>query len=839
MVRLTLASLWSRRRRLIGTAAAVVIGVAFLFGTLLLGDTLGANFDRLFTQVSADTDVVVRNATETSSEPDAIRGLIDESLLPVVRDVDGVQHAEAQVVGYGSLLGRDGEAIGGNGPPRLAGSWITDPALNPYELVEGRAPREANEVVVNRGAADAGDLERGDSTIVQTPDPVRVTIVGIATFGDLDGLGETTWTAFTLGAAQDNVTGQPDKVNTILVKGAPDVSSTELRSRIADALPSGVEAITGSQLTDEQLDALTFLDIIRAFLIVFAGIALVVAALTINNAFSITVAQRTRELSLLRVVGASRRQLRRSVTIEALAIGIGASLVGIVGGFGVASGLKAAFDAFGGALPDGGLTVRPLAVAIALAVGLFVPFVAARLPARRAAATPPLAALRDVEHERIGQIGRRGRSGFGVLVAGVAAGLLAPSGDGLLLVAALAAVLVVTGALMVAPAALPPIATAFGTVLARVRGVTARFAVQNARRNPRRSAATATALVVGIAVVSLITVLVASLKATVDRDVTDAFRADLVVNTEFFGGSQLSPRALDELRASPVVDRAVGVAETPILLDGDSTVVTATDTDDIGSVATIDTASGSLDALGGHGIAVERETADDKGWTRGTRLDATFSDGATERVTVDAIYESNALLGDVVIPSQLWMDHTAQPTLRRAFVDTAEGVTAAAARQSLTPIAERYGAEVQDLDEYATVASGGLDLLLAVVYVLLALAIVIALLGIANTLSLAVYERRREIGLLRAVGETRRQVHSILRLESVLVSSFGTLLGLALGGFLGWVLFATASDGGTFSLPIGSLLVVAVGGALAGVIAAWRPARRAARTPVLDAIAAT
>jgi putative ABC transport system permease protein len=839
MVKLTLESLWARRRRSVGTCVAVALGVAFLVGTLLLGDTLSANFERLFTQVSADTDVVVRNATATSFEPDATRGLVDESLLQSVRQVNGVQHAEAQVLGYGSLLGRDGGAIGGNGPPRQAGSWITDPALNPYRLVEGRAPRGPHEVVVNRGAAKSGGLKLGDTTVVQTPDPVRVTIVGIATFGDLDGLGDTTFTAFTLTAAQENVTRQPGKVSTVLVKAVPGVASNELRDRIAHVLPHGVEAITGQQLIDEQLDALTFLDAIRVFLVVFAGIALVVAMLTINNAFSITVAQRTRELALLRAVGASRKQLRRSMSIEALAIGLTGSLLGAVAGFGVASGLKAVFDAFGGALPAGGLTVRPLAIGIGFAVGLLVPLVAAQLPARRAAAIPPVAALRELDHETRRRVGLRTGIGAGLLLAGAGTGLEAPSGDGSVILAALASAVVVVGTLMVAPAVLPSIAAAFGAVLTRMRGVTGRFAAQNARRNPTRAAATAAALVVGIAVVSLITVFVASLRATLDANVDTAFRANLVVNTEFFGGSQLSPRALDALRASPVVSRAVGIAQAPILLDGESTTITATDVDLVGSVVNVETNAGSLHDLGNDGIAVDHSTARDNKWTLGTRVGATFSDGATEAVTVRAIFDRNQLLGEVVMPTALWTVHTAQPTLRRAFIVTNPGVTLAQARRAIVPIAERYGAEVQDRAEYTTAATGGLDLLLGVVYVLLALAIVIALLGIANTLSLAVYERRREIGLLRAVGESRRQVRSVLRLESFIVSSFGTVLGLVLGAFLGWVLFATVSDNGTFSMPLGPLVVIATGGGVAGVLAAWRPARRASRVAILDSIATT
>ena len=685
MLQVTLASVWARRRRLLGTSLAVVIGVAFLTGTLLLGDTISANFDRLFAQVSANTDVVVRNATSTSDEPDANRGLIDESLLGVVDGVDGVQHAEAQVVGYGTLLGRDGDAIGGNGPPRQAGSWITDPELNPYQLVAGRAPRTDREVVVNRGAAESGDLHLGDTTIVQTPDPIRVTIVGIATFGDADGFGQTTFTAFTLPAAQANVTHQPGRVSTILVKAAPGVGSNELRARISSVLPRGVQAITGSDLTDERLDQLSFLDILRTLLVVFAGIALVVATLTINNTFSITVAQRTRELALLRAVGASRRQVRGSVSLEALTVGVVASVVGVVAGFGVATGLKGVFDAFGGALPAGGLTVRPLAIAIGFIVGVLVAFVAAQLPSRRAAAIPPVAALRELDTEPRGGIGRRGPIGAAALVAGVAVGVVGAVGGGTV-AAAVGAVLLVTGTLMVAPAVFMPVAQGFGAVLARVRGVSGRFAAQNARRNPRRSASTATALVVGIAVVSLITVLVASLKATVDDDVKSVFGADLVVNTEFFGGSQLSPRAVDDLprvaggRAGGRCRAGAGAARRG--LDGDHRRRTPTPSPRWRRSGRRPVRSARSARVGSPSPRTSPTT---RRGSLGRAVTATFNDGSTERVRVRAIYEENALLGDIVMPTDTWLEHTDQPTLRSAFVTLRPGVTTAGSAACARP----------------------------------------------------------------------------------------------------------------------------------------------------------
>jgi putative ABC transport system permease protein len=842
MTRISLISLWARKRRLAGTALAVVLGVAFLTGTLVLGDTLSANFDRLFTEVSAGTDVVVRSDTviESEDDPDAGRGPLDASLVDAVRSVDGVAEAEGQVVGYGALVGKDGDPVGGNGPPRTAGSWITTPGLNPYRLAEGRAPRADDEVVVNRGAAELADLGVGDRATVQTPAPVEVTIVGIATFGDADGLGGVTFTAFTLEGAQKYVTHQPDRVNTIVARADAGVSSDELRDRVAAALPRGTEAITGANLADERTDAISaeFLDMVRTFLVVFAGIALVVATISISNTFTITVAQRTRELALLRAVGASRRQLRRSVTIEAVGVGVVASAIGVAGGLGVAALLKGVFDAFGFALPAGGMEIKPLSVAAGFVVGVVVTFVAARSASRRAASLPPVAALRDTAAEPR-SLSRR-RTVVGAVVS--ATGLALTTGGaltGALLPAGIGALVLLVGVLIVAPVALTPVAAGLGAVLRRTRGVNGLLAEENARRYPRRTAATATALVVGVAVVTLFTVFASSVKSMLEEQVTQDFGADLAVTTPVFGGGRLSPEVATELAGMDDIQTAVGLGGGPLRLNGDTTTVTATDAAELPKVLSIATVDGSLDDLGRDGLAVDEDKAADEGWRIGSTVDLGFIDGATETATVRAIYDENRLVGSFVVPTELWNAHTAQPTDSAVLLRLADGANVDDVRQAIEPLADRNGGSVEDRDEYAGSVSQGLDLLLGVVYVLLALAVVIALLGIGNTLSLAVHERRRELGLLRAVGQTRRQVRSVLRLESVIIATFGTLVGLALGGFLGWALFATVSDGvGSLGLPVAQLLIIAVLGALAGVLAARRPARRAAKLPILDAIAA-
>src|ERR687897_3298132 len=369
--------LLAHKRRLVGTFLAVFLGVAFLAGTLVLGDTLRGNFDDLFTEANAGTDVVVRHASKLSTdpgEPDSQRGLLDASLVDTVRDVDGVAAAEGSVEGFGQLVGRNGDKLGGNGPPTLAGNWIDNRDLNPYQLAEGRAPRAGDEVVINQGAADNGDLRVGDTTTVQTPEPVQVEIVGIATFGSSDGLGQVTFTAFTLESAQQHLIGRTDQVGSIAVKAQPGVSQDELLNRVERVLPADVEAITGERLTNENTSDINeeFLDLFTTFLTVFAGVALLVATFSIYNTFSIIVAQRTRESALLRAIGAGRGQILASVVVEALLVGIVASAVGLLGGIGIAGLLKAMFDAFGFSLPAGGLVFNASVAVIGMIVGVVV-----------------------------------------------------------------------------------------------------------------------------------------------------------------------------------------------------------------------------------------------------------------------------------------------------------------------------------------------------------------------------------------------------------------------------------------------------------------------------------
>jgi putative ABC transport system permease protein len=848
MVKISLKDLWARKRRLTSIFLAVFLGVAFLSGTLALGDTISANFNTLFSDVTKGTDAVVRSATSVEGgRARAERGPIDASLVDRVRSVEGVAKAEPYVQGYGALIGKDGKAIGGNGPPRQAANWVSDPDLNPYRLVEGRAPQAPDEVVVNRGAAEKGDLHLGDTAMVQTPEPVQVKIVGIATFGTADGFGSATYTAFTLDAAQQRLLARPGQVSSILVKAAPGVSQHEVVQRVRSALRPGAEAITGAQLTKENTDDINriFLDFLRTFLVVFAAIALLVATFSIYNTFSIITAQRTREAALMRAVGATRRQVLISVALEALLVGVLASAAGLAGGLAIAGLLKALFDAFGFALPAGGLVLTGSTVVTSLVVGLVVTVLAGAGPALRSSRVRPLAALRDVAVDRTTASGPRALAGLAVTGVGVSVVLAAVIGAGgaVLAWAGLGALLTIVGLVVFGPVVARPASSLLGAPLARLRGVTGSLARGNAMRNPRRTSGTAAALMVGVGVVTLFTVFAGSLKASVDESVSKSFGGDLVISGGRFGGPALSPRlATDVGRLSPV-QTAVGLGRGVARLGTSSRQVTIAEPAALDAVLDLDVAAGSVRDLGSRQLAVSKKTADDKGWRVGSVIPVTFLDGTTNDLTVGAVYDSRSIVGDVVLSRAAWAPHAVQDVDSSVLIKLKPGSGLAAGRAAVDRVADAYGApSVQDRQEYVDSLTQGVNMLLGLVYVMLALAIVIALMGIANTLSLSIHERTRELGLLRAVGQTQAQTRSMVRWESVILSSFGAVGGLGVGVFLGWALVKAAASSQAsmvtvFSVPAGQLVVVLVLGALAGVLAGFRPARRAARLNVLEAIA--
>jgi putative ABC transport system permease protein len=541
---------------------------------------------------------------------------------------------------------------------------------------------------------------------------------------------------------------------------------------------------------------------------------------------------------LLRAVGASRSQILVAVAVEALIIGVLASLAGIIIGIGLAAGLRAMLDATGFSMPGGPLVIKPGALIISFLVGVLVTLPASALPAVKASRVPPLAAMRDVATERVTAARARRIAGFvcaalgvGLVAGGAAAESLQLAGFGALL--ALAAMV------LLGPVVASPASQALGYPLVRFRGLVGSLARRNAMRNPRRTAGTASALMVGVAVVTLFTVFAASLKAEVDSATSRSFRGDLVIAAASFSGSGLSPQLSADIDALPEVGTATGLGNGVVELDGDSHHVTVADPSTMNAVLDLDVREGAISQMRDDGVAISQRYADDNDLSLGDPFVVRFADGATPELHVAAIYEDAALVDDIVIPVSLWNAHATQPSEAVVLIKLANGVGLEEGRAAVERVAEAYSApDVQDREEFVDSVAANVDQFLAVIYVLLALAIFIALMGIANTLSLSIHERTRELGLLRAVGETRGQLRAMVRGESMIVALFGTLGGLVLGVFLGWGLVrALASEGiESFAVPLSQLLIVFVVGAAAGVLAGLRPARRAAKLPVLDAI---
>jgi putative ABC transport system permease protein len=841
MTHVSLISAWSHRRRLASTTFAIVLGIAFLTASLVLRDTVTAGFSTTFTAANSGTDAVVRNADDLGAA-DEPRAPIDASLQSRIDVLDGVAATAASVSGPAQILGSDGTPIGGNGPPTLGANWITVPALTGYRIANGRAPVGPGEVVIDARSAKTGHLQVGSRTTVLAPTPTAVTVVGIARFGDADSLGGATLVAFTLPEAQRLLLHDPTKVTSILVAADAGTSASGVVQRLDRALPDGTEAITGAALTAEQQDAVQgeFVGFFTTALLAFAVVALLVAAFSIFNTFTVLAAQRSRESALLRAIGASRAQVLGAGLIEALLVAIAGATVGIGAGVLIGLGLRPLLGSEGLGLPLGALIVSVSTVLTALATGTIVTVGAAMVPAVRASRIAPIAALRASEVDG-GRPSRWRALAAGVLLVGSAVLVLtATNGEAAMSRAAIGAFGLVIALVLLGPFAAPLAAAALGAPLRR-RGVAGDLARRNAGRNPRRTAGTAAALLVGVSVVSLFTVFGSSVKASMDTALRKGFSGDLVIVPRSAGGAGLSPAMTDRLAEVPQVGSVAALSFPRVRLDGAASEVTSTDLGELAEVTSIDVRSGSTRRLGDGDFGASTKRAALRGWRVGDRVTASFADGRSTTLRLAFTYGDRTLLGDVVFPAAVAGQHVAQQTTEVVLVRFAAGADPTSARRAVTAVSGGFGhPRVQNRQQFLDAQGAQVDVLLRVIYALLGVAILIAGMGIANTLSLSIHERTRELGLLRAIGQSRRQLRAMVRWESVIVATFGAVGGVGLGIFLGWGMIRAlaASEGfGTFALPVVPLAVIVLLGAGLGVLAAVRPARRAARLDVLAAIA--
>jgi putative ABC transport system permease protein len=849
MWRITLKGVAAHRLRYALTALAVLLGVSFISGTYVLTDTMNHTFDNLYSQIYQGTAAVVRATqpfgpgTNWTNE----RQLIDASLATTVAKVPGVQATSFTIESYAQLVGKNGKTIGvaSNGPPTLGEAWTDVAALNPMRLLPGgQPPRGPGQVVIDKHSADVGGFTVGDRVRVLTQTgPGTYTITGIATWGSADSPLGATITAFDPATAA-RVLGQPGKVNAINVEAAPGVSPDTLVTRIQHAMHTpGIEVVSGASITAEgQQSVHQAMSIISVFLLSFGFIALFVGAFVIFNTFSIIVAQRLRELALLRAVGASRRQVIQVVLGESLIIGLVASAAGVGAGIGLAVVLKAALSGLGFDLPATGLLITSRTVIVGIAVGTLITVISAIAPARRAGRIPPVAALQEVAAEPRQLPARRAVLASVLLAAGIAVlftGLFAHVSNRMPLVGAGAAAVFI-GVSVFGPFAARPASRVIGAPLAR-QSTTGMLGQRSAMRNPSRTSATAAALMVGVALVSLTSVLAASMKSSANSTIDSALRADFVVSSgaQAGGASGFSPRLEQSLARLPQVSSVAGVRSGVVKVFGGVTPMVAIDPAKAAPLFNVGVTQGSLDAMTPTGIAVSSQAASDHQLRLGSQVAITYPTTGTKLYTVQAIYSVRDIAGDYVLPLAAGQANFPSALDIVAFVKLAPGVTASAARPAIDRVLAAYpNATLQDQAQYKASYSAQVDQLLNLVYGLLGLSVGIALIGIANTLALSIYERTRELGLLRAVGTTRAQLRSMVRAEALVISTFGALEGLVLGGLLGWAIVAAMRSQGvsTLVIPVSQLLIVAALAALAGLVAAIAPSRRAARLNILRAV---
>jgi putative ABC transport system permease protein len=843
--RATIKGLLAHKLRLGLTALAIVLGVGFVTGTYILTDTMNRAFDDLFRTVNEGVAVSVSGVPrfEANAPGGQTAGLperIPASLLETVRGVDGVRAADGSLAGYAQLVDPGGEAITTGGAPTFGVNWTADEGLNPATIKDGRGPETTGEIAVDAGTAGENDLQVGDrvTVLLQGP-PMEATIVGIFGFGEADNLGGATVVAFDPETAQTALNGN-GAFDTIEVAAEPGVSPEELRSRVQEVLPEGVEAKTGEQAaqdaSDELREALSFFNIA---LLVFAGVALFVGAFLIFNTFQILVTQRTRELALLRALGASAKQIRRSVIAEAVVVGLVASLVGLAFGLLIAVGLQGLLTLFGIELPSTRLQILTRTVVVALVVGVGTTLAASIMPSIRASRIPPIAALRDPDPPGYFHSRRRTLAGGMVTAVGIALLMVGLSGavSNAVLLVGLGVALVFFGVAVLGPVLARPIVRLLGAPLPRLRGIAGKLGVENAVRNPKRTAATASALMIGLGLVAFVSIFAASIGSSSDRILEETLRADYIVTSQQFTG--FSQTIAEELEASPPIGAVAEFRAGLAGLKGRATPIQGVDSTTLTQVANVEVVSGSIEGLGEGEVLVFDETAESNDLDVGSRVTFEFARTGEQQLTVAGIYGNRELLGDWVISLETYERNFTEQLDVVVLAKSAPGASPEEAAAAVEAIAESSpNVRIQDQAEFRETQRDQINQVLALVTALLGLSILIAGAGIVNTLALSVFERTREIGLLRAVGLARRQVRSMIRWEAVIIAVFGALLGTAVGIFFGWAMVQALEDQGirVLSVPAGRLVVYIVLAGLIGVAAAVFPAWRATRLDVLKAI---
>jgi putative ABC transport system permease protein len=842
MWRATLKGILAHKLRLALTGSAIVLGVMFVSGTLVLTDTLHATFNNLFQNIYQNTSFVVRGHAAFTGNIGAVRNPIPESVAGAVRAVPGVAAANGTASGTAQFVTPDGKAVTTGGAPTIGTSFEPNPTLSPLKLRQGSAPSTDHQVVVDAGTASKYNFHVGQRVRILLPGPPQTfTVSGIAQFGTANNLAGATIAAFWLPTAQQlfHRAGQYDTVN---VLAAPGIDKAQVERVIAKVLPPAVEVVTGQTVADESSSTINkALGFFSTALLIFAFISLFVGGFTIFNTFSIIVGQRTRELALLRVLGASRRQVFRSVLAEATIVGLVASLIGLGLGVLAAIGLQALLKGFGITLPSSGLVFQARTVVAALVIGIGVTVVSAVGPARRAVRIAPMAAISDQAAESDQSSLRRIVVGSFLLLAGVvllALGLTQPA----IQLVGFGAVVVFLGTGMLAPLVARPMSSVIGRPLAALLGPSGKLGRENSMRSPKRTAQTSAALMVGLALVSTIAVFGASVSKSATGSIDQALRADYIVTADSPGGPPTGFSASVGTAASSIrgVTAVTSVFNGQFLFGDSVSAMGGVTTPGLAKTINLRMASGAGEsALADGQLLIDTTTAEAKHLGVGDAERVAFARTGPTTIRIGGIYKPNAVFGSYLVGGGYFLGHFDNP-LPTAVLITSSGGTIPSAQAAISNGLKLFpNVKVQTQSEFKKTQQAQVSQLLGIIYVLLALAVLIALIGIVNTLMLSVFERTHEIGLLRAVGMGRSQVRAMIRAEAVILSIFGAVIGLVLGTCLGVALSESLKKQGISDVvvPVESLIVFLVIAALLGLVAASWPARRAAKLDVLAAIA--
>ncbi|MFF3325426.1 ABC transporter permease [Streptomyces sp. NPDC002889] len=843
MFRTALRNVLAHKARLLMTVLAVMLGVAFVSGTLVFTDTLGNAYRKQSAKSYDNVAVAVTTyADRTDGHKDAG---IDNRTLDRIRGLDGVAEATGRVSGFAGVADQNGKLIG-NGWSNTGANFAPgrDGKDAAYTFTDGSGPAQAGQIALDTDSASKGEYRVGDTVRVATNGPVReYTLSGVFTTEDGAVNAGGSLVLFDTAVAQ-KLYLEPGYFKDVTITAKPGASDQKILDAVQPLLPEDSQAQTGKELAEEQARTIEDgLSNLNTMLLAFAAIALFVGVFLIGNTFTMLVAQRTRELALLRAVGASRRQVKRSVILEALVVGAVASVVGFVLGLGLATGLRSAMSMFGAKVPAGPLIISPTAIAAAFGVGVLITVLAAWLPARRAAKIAPVAAMGSAHAVATTKslVVRNTIGGIITLLgaAGIVGGAGVGKETGRLLIGG-GAFLSLIGVIVLIPLLSRPVIALARPLLHRVFGVSGKLAGQNAVRNPRRTGATASALAIGLTLVTGLSVLGATMGRAVDKMTTDHIRADYMVSMASGGG--LDTSALTALQNAKGVSAVSPQQSTSLEIKNEWHSASAVTPGAVEKVFDLKVVSGSLGSLGKGRIAVDEKTAKSNGWKTGDTLPAKFGDGKaakTGKVTVGAIYQGNEFLSPVLIATDVVAPYEAKPYIPEIWVKMDGGATGANEQALVDALGDNPAMSIMDQQDIRNMFGGFINTALNIMYGLLAMALLIAVLGVINTLAMSVFERQQEIGMLRAIGLDRGKVKRMIRLEAVVISVFGALIGIGLGTFLAWALgetFRSGVPGYALVLPwdrIGLFLLLA---GVVGVLAAMWPARSAARLNMLTAI---